>query len=451
MNNEQLQQQVAQGTAGNAPTNPQQFQQIAAAESNGAGGNALIVAAQDPSVSDEFLTFADDATNGSDAVPSDLLGSLPAGSFLKRGLAYVRHEVPHAVSDALKTQVAAAAWLKDSEELSAMWTDNDSALRDFVESFDVTSNIDNKCEGIIDQGSVQTPDKIAEQIADWETARGRHLFTTSPIGQNKLSQFGGNKNSDGGILQALQHAREWSLEDRTSALDLAAGIDAALVPGGDSIDVPFTDLRSIAEDWGVDASNGMGPSQGSALSLSMTMNESVQTAWDDVVILVLTSSDFSQVGNLHKAVSLSLSKIQNNVIELVGREVPLGAGDLVYEYAIDAAAAGTPASTQAQIEVAQLGAQATAAASLALSKSLEALEASSNARMMGQKVFFEAAAVGHLKQAAQIAGDCQAETAAILGNANEISRIYLDTHGQARNAGRLPPQFNSGRSLDDGK
>jgi hypothetical protein len=351
VNNQQLVQQAAQGTAGNAPTNPQQVQQIAAAEAYGEAGGAIVVAANEPGASESLVNLAVDSTgqpdlfgdssggggsgdndggdtggggsggdtggggsggdtggdgSGGDTGGDGGDGDLPPGwesnlpEQLLSALLMVRDEVPDLLVDA-QTAIDHADELRIVSGTLAHDAST-PALASALENLHgggteamalIGESI--RAGGVDRFGNVEVQGRGMDgqlwgRIQNLEAGDRPDVFTTRPT--DSVPQQGRL-----GAVEALENAQVWSTQhSEQSSRDLLAlqtvstvTTEAARQEIGDRLGSIF----AVGLLWSIDMGSGRQGEPGQAFELSATqlaldLNEHIQGMWEGVVREVLT-------------------------------------------------------------------------------------------------------------------------------------------------------------------
>ena len=307
-NNQQLVQQVAQGTAGNAPTNPQQFQQQNAAESNGAAGaGALMQAADDPNASDELLQLArarvvsgyvpgDDSSGGE----TDPLLRQLSDPFLRDELRSARSEVPSLTAGLAQMDSDSAALQGLSNALAAFYPedgDGESLVRGTFDGIEPSPEALQYLNRVIALGTdlASQPEyaAITSYIQSTEAAVGVPIFTDSPShggsGGGTSPQLLPSVTPMPGIEAALQNAGMWASRDGFESsfykamINRVTGPEASVAPE-DAVSM-LRELDTLAQRWTIDATvrGSDGRLARSPVLLTLSLNEVVQEAWDQSV------------------------------------------------------------------------------------------------------------------------------------------------------------------------
>ena len=492
VNNQQLVQQVAQGTAGNAPTNPQQFQQIAAAEANGQAGNTLVVAANEPDASGAMRDLAIDATGREDAVPdtgggggsTDVADYLPAGP-LRDSLLFARGASGDAIDDAAAVSSRATAVNAPADALEAR-LGNPAVESQLVSLMGGGAAATAMLEEALDAGEVPIlvqpgtspvvlneiqgsgmPGALAGRVTAFENRTGASIFTSAPTtegggdpgfgtGQGNFgNSFMVQGSANGtGIVRALENAQAWSDRDLTFSEAGVDGVRQLLPDGGggslnaseeQQVQVAVTLLYGLANRWSLDGARSNGES---ATQLAMALNEHLQGAWDGVALSTLGNSPLRDIATTQQALTEAISSLRGQLDLKKVSDVHSGAGDFGRAYAALANQAGSSAATTASVEVAGLVLDAQIAALNALEDAVVAYENASRARTLGHRVFFQRAGNLVVRAAADYALRAQEATDTIVSNALAMTRNYDTVHASAGGAGVLPAGFDQGLGSD---
>jgi hypothetical protein len=482
VNNEQLVQQVAQGTAGNAPTNPQQQQQQAAAEAYGEAGSGMVVAANEPDASDAMRTLAVETIGQPGLVqgPSDSSGQggggtggggsgsgdLPPGweqnlpEQLRTVLFDVRTKVPEfeiAVQDAVdlanevRTQSATLAHDSSDPSLSAA----------VAQSQDGEASAMNLIQASLRQGQVDVASgvqgrgmdgRLWARVQNLEAGPRPDVFTSTPT--QSAPQPG-----QLGVVDALENARAWSTahSEQTSRDLLALQQAAPLGTEASRNEVGARLLNIFASKtlWSVDE-NDVGAGQGAAVEMSATrlaldLNEHIQVMWMGVVhdALLNGPGDLADLSQTQWELGMAISALRDHLQEEPVSDVPTGAVDFQRAFAAGAAQQGTPEARQAAAEVAVLAQQAKLDALRALQAAQQAFAEAGAARTLGQRVFAQHAGNAMVRRAAQWAERSQVAMDAILDNSWAMQANFRTGHASAVVAGAVPAVIDQGLNMGD--
>jgi hypothetical protein len=473
--NSQLDQQVAQGQSGNAPTNPQQEQQIAAAEINGQGGNGLIVAASMPGASDEIKQLANDVSGNDDAAPPPATGG---GDFiddidnlaLRYWLYVSRTGMPAytaasaAMSSEASTLVTASSQL---EGRVAITFPNGTVLSSQVPA------LHELYDEMLAYGQQASLIEYQEAIDAVEAVMEREIFSTGvPVQLQAGAAAGaGSRVDDEGVVAALANAREWSSADLSSSTgSLRAVQDSlsventegalfaaqALFEGVYSIWTlsPIVYVPSFGTGDGEGHGTGSGPTLDpvvTPLYLALTMNERVQASWTELAGAVNAALG-SHYASVDGSVGAVIDRLESSQIGGFGSTWQA----FLNEYRALALQDGSPAAQQALAQMDALATTAGTAVESALQGALDSLESAGRARNMGHRVLQNAQAAALMNRAAGIALACQESLTGtydanftelvengILQNAFGISQNYAQVLAALQDAGvQLPPGLN---------
>jgi hypothetical protein len=418
----QLEQQIAQGQAGNAPTNSQQAQQIAAAEANGLGGNGLIAAANQAGASDAIKGAASDVSGGRSSVPtpSDHLNSLKS-RILRLELREARIDAPVYLELAADLSAEASTLTSASAALDELVGDPGFNM-DIASAGSLAANI----RAVEDFGELSLSEldrrydlTLVRNIARVENWADRSIFTADPDG-NVLDRRGGERH---GVMGALLNARDWSAVDRSEATRLQELVTSP----GSSDSERLASLVLLHDDpyriWSLDVPEGGSPRPNhSPLLLALAMNERVQSAWSEVAKTALL-----ELGSAHEGVDSAAASIIARLRTGEFGAVSVQWQQFIAEYQALADAEGTPASALAAEEVEALATAAGQAMSASLESALESLQQSADARTNGRRVLLQAAGVAMLERAADVASSCQDSVmgeGGIVENASDIRAAY---------------------------
>ncbi len=460
---QQLVQQASQGTAGNAPTNPQQYQQQNAAESNGTGGNALIQAANTDGASDDLKDFARDATGNQGAVPpsGDALLAQLQDPFLRDELKFVRREAPPFMADMDRLSRRSSELSDAADQLDAVYGETGSAWND-IPSVTTDGGAMAHLDRVINQGIEEMPRMFATEIAATETALGASLFTAPARGGNTGGDggFGGGTTalttaSSFGILNALHNARTWAVQDDVLMFFSSTTLEGFLADADSSPGMAAGMLREMSaldHRWRPDSyvldANQQGTGAQTPVILALRMNEAIQSAWDSAVSAMLGAGPGS-AGAAQRDVARGMDRIITALRSDNLGDTQLVLPDYLAEYAKVASIENTEASAQAGTEFAQIVSDAKAAVDSALSAAVDAANRAGNARTQGQRVFLQAVENAYISQAADIAMSCQEDTLEILNRSVSITERYRTAKERVRSAGQLPPDLDRGRNVHD--
>lgn len=433
----QMEQQLAQGQTGNAPTNPQQAQQIVAAEANGLGGNGLIAAANQDGASDIIRQVASEVASNPSSTPppGDFIGRLK-NSVLRLELRAARTDGPNyeAAADALggaaEALASAAAELQGSSEEAFLVLD-----------FDGVSVSDTLAARVEDFGGLKISqlDKkydlgLANDIRKVERWAGRDLFTKDPQG-NALDAGGDGRR---GVMGALANARDWSAQDLTRSNTLR---DQVLAATGDSQKLQsFVELHDDPyRVWGLDAPKDGSPRPDvSPLMLALAMNEQVQRAWGQ-----LASSVYTELGGAHAGVDARTAAVLAALQQGQFGDVSAHWEQFIADYRALANAEGTADAARALAEIDALATRAGEAVESSLSGALQSLRDAADARSYGQRELLNSQGVALLHRAATVADACQTSVMGnqgILANAEGIWGAYRDALAHLRERGVTLPE-----------
>lgn len=472
VNNQQLQQQVAQGTAGNAPTNPQQQQQIAAAEANGEAGGVLVIAASDSAASDALRDLAI-ATTGRDDIIAPPTGGGAAGSGSSDGAGSggtgstdVADQLPPGVlRDALLFGRYKAADLAASSDFiadTAAETEVPAAalLARFSDS-GIASQLISVTQGgfaaeaLIRLASDQTqstddrgmPGELWGRVQAFETSSGRSLFTSQPFGGGSFSATA-NKL---GLVTALENARDWADHDQAVSGTLLQSVESDVDQtrdGGDRRQAIGGTLRSmniLVRTWSPDA--GPPGSSESATVLALDLNERLQSLWDDVVQEALTGvSTLQDVTDSYKNLTTAVHTLRSRLAAARLSDTQVKGANFARAYAEAADQAGTPAAAAASAEVASIVLSAQAAALVALQEAQQAYELASSGRTLGQRMFGLHAGNNLVRSAAQLAERGQLAAKAIYLSGTAIQENFNSAMQSASTVNGIPADLDTGLS-----
>lgn len=446
----QLEQQVAQGQAGNAPTNPQQFQQIVAAEANGLGGNGLIVAASQNGASDAIRDAAGEVTSSGGEVT-------PSGDFINR----LKDRVLRAELRSIR--VDGPAYTADAEQLASRSVTLSSAAGALEDAVDAITGLSPSPAGsgrgelvsavvVLGDDLPRDFEKDAEKIERWAD---RAIFTEGPDGVPLRSEPTDRR----GVVGALQNARAWSAADLDDAETLESEVSVAL--DGDTPDTAtaidrLQDFHDGAYRlWNPDSPDSGSPRPDtSPLLLALAMNERVQQRWQ-----ALSNDVYASLATSNESVRTATAQVMASLHEGQFGDVSSKWNQYIAEYRRLADAEGTAVAQQALDEVEAKATEAGRATEDALADAKAALERAGEARTLGQRVLLESVGGAQFVRAATIARLSQESVTGtwsasgyltengILQNALAISEAYRRSVDQAMSSGVVLP---SGlRALDD--
>ena len=474
VNNQQLTQQVAQGNAGNAPTNPQQQQQIAAAETYGQAGGTLVVAANEPGASGSIQNLAVDATGRADIVTNpvdgkgtDVADELPSGSTLRTALLFARSEVARLRDDAATVASASDAAVDLSTTLSNRVAQYQPYLVGISSASADTLIEEALDQGAADQGDEQhnipsttvsgsgMPGALWGQVNSFQQSSGAAVFTTRPGttgGLRPSTDNGGGPRV--GIATALDNAMAWSDHDLGLSNSALGSLRAtALVEGRPRTDLAGEDramigddlvtIRDLAERWAPDR-NRPG-SNSSATQIALNLNERIQQLWGLVLNDALAGNQsFGDIAVTQGALRTAIATLRTRMGRVEASGVGPSSRDFRKAFALEATSAGTSAATRASNEVASLAASAESSALAALENAEAAFDAAGQARSRGHQVFFNALGNNNIKRAASLAYQAQTATNAIVSNAFDMQRNYNNGHSTAASVNAVPPNIDQG-------
>jgi hypothetical protein len=439
----QLEQQVAQGQAGNAPTNPQQFQQIVAAEANGLGGNGIIAAANQDGASGAIQDAADEVTgNGGNG---DFLNQL-RNPVLRSELRTLRQDAPGLRADAegLDTQASVLALaggvLRSAYEgVETMQPAPDMGSRGYLMSEVIVLGND-------------LPNDFRQDIGKIEQWAGRAVFSQDPDG-TPIEQ---RPFDSRGIVGALASARAWSASDLGDARRVEADVSSALrgtAPNEGFAIARIADLHDGAFSlWRPERPDAGAPRPDtSPLLLALAMNERVQDRW-----AALSGDLYASLASSNQGVRTATAQVMASMHAGQFGDVSTGWRQYIAEYRRMAEAEGSPAAQRAMDEVEATATQIGLATEEALLDAKIALERAGEARTLGQRVLFESIGGAQFQRAATIARLSQEavtgtwveggvlEEAGILQNALDIMAAYGRVMDQAAQHGlELPDNLGA--------
>jgi len=481
VNNQQLVQQVAQGTAGNAPTNPQQFQQIAAAEAYGEAGGAIVVAANEPGASADLRGLAVDSTGqpdlfggtsggggtgngGGGSGSTGGGGDLPPGwesnlpEQLLSALLMVRDEVPdllvdaqtavdHAdelriVSGTLAHDASTPALASALENLHGGGTEAMALIGESIRAggVDRFGNVEVQGRGMDGQ--------LWGRIENLEAGDRPDVFTTRPT--DSVSQ-----QVRLGAVEALENAQVWSTQhSEQSSRDLLAlqavstvTTEAARQEIGDRLGSIF----AVGLLWSIDMGSGRQGEPGQAFELSATqlaldLNEHIQGMWEGVVREVLTQpgGNLSDLAGTQQELAMAISALRFQLSQNTFSTMPMEADNFGRAFASQAQQANTPESRKAAAEVAVLVQQARAEALRTLDAAQQAFAEAGAARTLGHRVFAQSAGNAMVRRAAHWAERSQVATDSIMANAWAMQENFRSGFNTAAAVGALPAVFDTG-------
>jgi hypothetical protein len=485
VNNQQLVQQVAQGTAGNAPTNPQQVQQIAAAEAYGEAGGAIVVAASEPGASADLRELAVDSTrqpdlfggtsggggtgnggegSGSTGGGGGGGGDLPPGwesnlpEQLLSALLMVRDEVPdllldaqnaidHAdelriVSGTLGHDASTPALANALENLRGGGTVAMALIGESIRAggVDRFGNVEVQGRGMDGQ--------LWGRIQNLEAGDRPDVFTTRPTDsvpqQGKL-----------GAVEALENAKAWSTQhSEQSFRDLLALQTVSTVTteaAREEIGERLGSVFAVSLLWSIDMGGGREGEPGQAFELSATrlaldLNEHIQGMWEGVVREVLTQpgGNLSDLAGTQQELAMAISSLRFQLSQNTFSTMPMEADNFGRAFASQAQQANTPESREAAAEVAVLVQQARAEALRTLDAAQQAFAEAGAARTLGHRVFAQSAGNAMVRRAADWAERSQVATDSIMANAWAMQENFRSGFNTAAAVGALPPVFDTG-------
>lgn len=431
----QLEQQVAQGQAGNAPTNPQQFQQIVAAEANGLGGNGIIQAADQEGGSGSIQDAADEVTGGNGG-NGDFLNQLRS-PLLRSELRTLREDAPGLRADAEGLETRALALTLAGSTLRAAYHG--------VETMQPAPDMGARgylMGEVISLGN-QLPNDFDQDIRKIEQWADRAVFSAGPDGL-PIEQ---RPFDSRGVVGALANARAWSARDLGDAQRVEADVAGAL--GGTAPNEGFAIARIVVLHdgayslWRPERPDAGAPRPDtSPLLLALAMNERVQDRW-----AALAGDVYASLGSSNQSVRDATAQVMASMHTGSFGDVSAKWRQFMAEYRRLAEAEGGSAAQRAIDEVETTVTQIGVATEEALVEARVALERAGEARTLGQRVLFESIGGAQFQRAATIARLSQEavtgtwgeggvlEEAGILQNALDITEAYGRAVNQAMQHG----------------
>ena len=498
----QLSQQVAQGQAGNAPTNPQAAQQIASAQSNGQGGNAIIVALQDAASSDALRQLALDVTGNSAVLPPKVEPpSSPLRGLLAEELAYVRIEAPFVLADAISLRSIAnelsadlrnfpaevgfensfdgVYWLPNTEtfpELQRVRTDilRQIELADSTEALESLRDMAESPSIEIRPGVTIDLTNAVRTSGEWASlfprdgqghfksggGRGEDVFETAHrdhTGSSFLDEpgEGGSRDPIPNAVRWLENAQGWSAADRADSEGWAAQVAASVgsrAAWGQARNA-LERLETAATFWGIDTRGGNG--EYSPTMVAVMVNEAVQRSWDGVVSSALGDDVGAEVAARHGEVTGGIARMVDLLESHDLAGIHAGIDNYIAAYKAAALADGSPEARRALEEFLALVNPVREGLNDSLAKAYQSLQESNEARSVSYRVFHLSAANAILRhefrQAAEIASRCQSATHGadgIVPNSAAIQSATVTAMNQAIQNGVITPDLATAREGD---